>query len=90
MKFDCEKCGKIDVAELDGYAFSERIFEGVIFIVRKNDDGTCEVSPKDKNDVKGYEWNGYWKEIAETFASKYDVFTCPACGGDVIPDDMME
>ena len=91
MKFDCEKCGKIDEAEFDGYPFGDRLLEGVKFVARKNDDGTCEVRPKGSDDEAylGTLNKKMWLDRAKTFAEAYDIFTCPTCGGDAVPDDML-
>jgi len=88
MKFDCEKCGKIDEAKFDGYPFGDRQLEGVMFVARKNDDGTCEVRAEDERDLHGLD-KAYWLEMAKAFAEKNDIFTCPRCGDDVVPDDML-
>jgi len=92
MKFDCETCGKIDEAIFDGYPFGDRLLEGVKFIAKKNDDGTCEVRTKGPDDDQYLEKLNmdYWLQMAKQFAEENDIFECPKCGGDVIPDDMME
>jgi hypothetical protein len=93
MKFDCETCGKIDEAYFDGYSVGDRILEGVMFVARKSDDGSCTVS------LAGGTWEKdpylaqldktYWMPMLEEYAGQNDVFECPACGGDVVPDDML-
>lgn len=92
MKFNCEKCGKIDEALFDGYEFGDRILEGVKFKARKNDNGTCEVESVDiwENDpyLKGLN-KEFWLNNAKQFAEKNDIFICPNCRRQVVPDDML-
>jgi len=88
MKFDCEKCGKMDEALLNGYDFGERTLEEVWFRVKKHDNGTCEVYPEDPKELHGLDQK-YWLAQAKDFAEKNDVFTCPSCKGQVVPDDML-
>jgi len=92
MKFDCETCGKIDEALFDGYFFGDRILEGVMFKARKNDDGTCEVESVDEWDKDPYLVGlnkELWMKRAKEFAEANDIFTCPTCKQDVVPDDML-
>ena len=93
MKFDCEKCGKIDEALLNGYLFGDRTLEGVMFKVRKNDDGTCKVEPAngswDKDSYLRELNKEYWMKLAKEFAEQNDIFECPKCKNEVIPDDML-
>ena len=91
MKFNCLNCGDIDEAIFDGYPFGDRLLEGIKFVAKKNDDGTCEVRPQ--NDIY-FHYLGeinmkYWLGCAKTFAEQNDIFECPKCGEDVIPQDMM-
>lgn len=91
MKFDCETCGKIDEAEFDGYPFGDRLLEGVKFVAKKHDDGTCEVRPKSSDDTTYLQSlnTKRWMKEAKTFAESNDIFICPVCGSDVVPDDML-
>jgi len=88
MKFDCDNCGKIDEAVFDGYPFGDRLLEGVQFIARKNDDGSCEVRLTEPGMLAGLD-EKHWMSRAKTFAEKNDVFECPICHGQVVPDDML-
>ena len=91
MKFDCEKCGKIDNAIMDGYSFGDRLLEGVKFLVTKNDNGKCMVEPyhpDDKSYLKTLNYN-MWMKMAKESAETNDIFECPHCGSDVVPDDML-
>jgi len=94
MKFDCLKCGKIDVALIDGYSFGEHILEGVKFRVKKNDDGTCEVESVNKWEDDPYLIGlnkKHWMELAKNFAEENDIFECPSCHSQtVVLDDMLE
>ena len=91
MNFDCEKCGKIKEAIFDGYPFGDRLLEGVKFIASKNDKGKCTVRPLGSDD-EAYLANlnkKQWLAAAARFAEENDIFECPTCGGEVIPDDML-
>ena len=81
MKFNCEKCGKIDEAILDEiapYLSWDSKEASPRFRIRKNDDGTVVLTPHE-------DWYKLLKELAE----KQDIFTCPTCDGQIIPDDML-
>jgi hypothetical protein len=92
MKFDCDKCGKIDEALFDGYGFGERILEGVMFKAKKRDNGTCVVDSVDKWEKDPY-LSGlnkkHWMKLAKDYAEDNDIFECPTCKNDVVPDDML-
>jgi|SaaInlV_100m_DNA_2_1039680.scaffolds.fasta_scaffold26447_2 hypothetical protein len=92
MKFDCEKCGKIDEALLNGYGVGDRILEGVMFKVKKADDGTYSVeSVSDwKTDpyLRGLN-ESHWMGAVKDEVEDMDIFQCPHCKGDVVPDDML-
>lgn len=102
VKFDCEKCGKIDIAYIDGYGVGGRTLEGSLFGVKKNDDGTCKIVSYldvDSKEIDISKWNEdpyfktlnkeYWVKALEDYASTYDMFECPKCGSDVVPDDLL-
>lgn len=82
--FVCDACGPIDHIHFDGYAFGDRVLEGVIFRAAfKN--GKLVVTP-----IEG--WGGpylrtlskaHWQKEAEAFAAENDVAQCPKCGADV-------
>jgi len=87
MKFDCEKCGKIDEARFDGYgqgAFPD--LQGITFVVTKNDKGKCKVRTLNDNDQADAR---IWMSVVKRWAEQNDVFDCPKCGGQVVPDDML-
>lgn len=90
IKFDCEICGKIDYAFADGYHVGDRLLEGVRFEIRKNSDGTC--TAKIAEDSKEYfsDLNQRkWLNKMAKWAEQHDVFECPKCKNDVVPDDML-
>jgi len=87
MKFNCEKCGKVNEGKFDGYDVNE-LLEGIQFIATKNDDGTCEVRAEDDRELQGLD-KKYLLEKAKQFANKNDVFTCLKCGSQIVPDDML-
>lgn len=90
IKFDCEKCGRIEMSLLDGYGVGDRLLEGVMFECRQNDDNTFDVaiSPKHAeyfSKLNEKKWLGEIKEAAK----HQDVFTCPHCGSDTAPENML-
>ena len=92
MKFDCENCGKIDEALMDGYAFGDGTLEGVKFRVKKSDEGTYEITPVDNWESDPYLVGlnkDHWLQIAKEYAEDNDIFECPTCHQDVVPDDML-
>jgi hypothetical protein len=81
MKFNCEKCGKIDEAILDEiapYLSWDSKEASPRFRIRKNDDGTVVLIPHED-----------WVRLLKELVAKQDIFTCPTCDGRVIPDDML-
>lgn len=84
IRFDCEKCGRIDESEFDGYAFGDRQLEGVMFVCSQPKKGQFKVRFKDdpKTDPYLVTLNTkYWLKAAKDYAKKNDIFTCPkVCG----------
>ena len=84
-KLACEKCGDLDYVLLDGYAFGDRLLEGVKFRVSpgvtKNglkvviDPGSAAYFA-DLNQEK-------WLREARQYAKGMDFGECPKCGEDV-------
>ena len=85
MQFDCEHCGKVDHALLDGYDFGDRLLEGVMFEVRVADDGTISIQVQEKHrsyfsQLNEQMWLEAAKERAEEILSDPgDGFYCPKC-----------
>jgi predicted RNA-binding Zn-ribbon protein involved in translation (DUF1610 family) len=88
MKFNCEKCGKVDEGRFDGYWFGDRQLEGIMFIAKKNDDGTCKVRAEDDKYLATLN-KKYWLKMAKEFAEDNDIFICLKCGSQIVPDDML-
>lgn len=84
MKFQCENCGKVDYALLDGYNVGDRLLEGVMFEIRciNNNIYQAQVTKdcaeyfEDLNKQK-------WIKAMEEYAAETDVFECPECGEDI-------
>lgn len=92
MKFKCDNCGDIDEAIIDGYEIGDKILEGVKFKVRKNDDGSCNVESVDDWDSDPYLIGlnkEYWIDLISKYCENQDIFFCPHCHNDVIPEDML-
>lgn len=78
------------MALLDGYSVGDRLLEGVMFECRKNDDGTFDVKVSPEcapyfSNLNEAKWLAAMKEYAE----ETDIFTCPNCRSDVVPEDQL-
>ena len=83
--FNCEKCGDIPMALLDGYHFGDRILEGVMFEITITDNNTITAkAQKESADYMATLNESKWNNAAVECAKSYDVFVCPTCGGEVI------
>jgi hypothetical protein len=82
-KFYCDKCGEIDHVLMDGYAFGDRLLEGVMFEVRVGKKG---LDVKVADDCEEY-FSGLntkkWLKAAKEHAQENDIATCPRCQEDV-------
>lgn len=83
MKLNCETCGDIPEALMDGYAFGDTILEGIMFkvsIVR----GKVKAVFAEPEDcyVKGLNTRK-WEKEAREFADNCDDLECPTCKGTV-------
>jgi hypothetical protein len=90
INFDCERCGKVEKAYLDGYSVGDRLLEGVKFICSQNDDNTfiIEINEEDKPYLSKLNIE-YWLDRAKISAEKQDIFSCINCGDDIVPDNML-
>lgn len=80
----CEKCGDLEFVLMDGYAFGDRLLEGVKFRVSPGvtkhglkvviDPGSADYF-SDLNQKK-------WMREARQYAKKLDFGECPECGAD--------
>jgi hypothetical protein len=88
MKFDCEDCGLIEIAIIDGYSFGDRLLDGVIFEVCKSDEGefTVEVAARCAPYFNTLNTE-MWLEEAREYAAETDNLCCPTCGREVLPED---
>jgi len=84
MELKCDKCGKIDYVLVDGYAFGDRILEGVMFEV-KDTNGKPDVLGVTKDCVDYFnDLNSRkWLKACQEFCEGEDIGQCPKCGGDV-------
>lgn len=58
MKLKCSNCGPVKQVKFDGYAFGDRMLEGVYFIGtwnEKNNSWSVKIHPDDDD--------GYWEEL---------------------------
>ena len=87
VQFDCEECGKVDYGLLDGYMIADRKLEGVMFICRLDGYGewTAEVHPDSAEYFKDFNQEKFLELVVE-YCKRNDVWTCPKCCGDVVPD----
>lgn len=81
--FECETCGKIDIAYMNGYLIGDRMLEDVNI--------ECKIV-EGKISFSFQEWqkaytdklnNKYWMDLAEKKFSKVDWLMCPKCNEDV-------
>lgn len=80
----CDECGKLEFAVANGYAFGDRLLEGVRFVIRLSADGvvTAETPASDKRYMADLNEAKWLKEAAK-FAAETDTLECPQCGGDI-------
>jgi hypothetical protein len=82
--FQCDKCGSVNKAKLDGYLFGDRLLEGVMFEITIDANGKMSADtpdPHDKeymDDLNVAKWNRAAVETAED----YDIFECSSCGNE--------
>ena len=82
--FQCDNCGEIKIALVDGYAFGDTLLEGVMFEISKDDDGMYHAKVADEyKDYMADLNEAKWLNEAMKYVSETDVLTCPRCGMDV-------
>jgi len=82
--FKCTGCGKeVDHLMVNGYGFGDRTLEGVMFTVKKDENGKifCSDYPKDRY-TKGLNME-HWVKRCNDYCDGLDIGTCPECGYDV-------
>lgn len=79
--FVCEKCGPIDYAEMDGYAFGDRLLEGVMFRVRRFEDNDLEVTidPDSKDYFESLNMRKWLGLAVQNAEDDPDSLMCPTC-----------
>ncbi len=85
-KIICDNCGAdLDYVLVDGYAFGDRMMEGVMFRVRLFEDRwICDgVRDEDKAYMSKFDWK-YWKSRCEEYCQANDLAQCPLCGEEEV------
>jgi hypothetical protein len=82
-KINCSECGDLEFALIDGYAFGERLLEGVLFEIRIVN-GAIESRYHEPDDAKALFKTkaeaGKWRKEAEAFVGEMeDSLECPKC-----------
>ena len=76
--FETESGKIIMTAQFDGYDMANRIFEGLMFQITVQPDGTLKASVKPEDEDFFSDFNTVkWLKTAEEFAQKYDIFIDP-------------
>lgn len=87
QSWQCPDCGEQEYVLFDGYPIGDRMLEGVMFEVRKNDDGTLDVriSPDCADYFSQLNEAKWLREIKEALESGNfdDELSCPRCGSDI-------
>jgi hypothetical protein len=79
--FETESGKTIKTAQFDGYLINERPFEGMMFQVDIQEDGTLKVYVKPSDEDYFSDFNQEkWLKVATDFAYKYDIFEDPVSG----------
>lgn len=79
--FETESGKTIKTAQFDGYLINERPFEGMMFQVDIQEDGTLKVYVKSSDEDYFSDFNQEkWLKIATDFAYEYDIFEDPVSG----------
>ena len=73
--------GEVEAVLFDGYAFGDRLLEGVMFRM----DRAGVVSPNDKRDFVGLDLK-HWLKLATEHGHALDIGACPreGCTNDVV------
>lgn len=83
----CENCGKeLEFVYVDGYAFGDKLMEGVLFKVSLSEEGWLCLGLKAAEDSKYMEqfnWS-YWKSSCLEYCKTVDFVECPICGEEEV------
>jgi hypothetical protein len=93
-KIICDECGKrLLFVYVDGYAFGDRLLEGVLFKVQFLSDGwkCIGVEKESEQYMKQLDWN-HWKSECEDYCVNEGMAQCPECGDEevLIEKDWMD
>jgi prepilin-type processing-associated H-X9-DG protein len=83
--FNCDNCGKVNLAFFDGHLIGDRVLEGVDFGISIETDGSLRtlVAVDDIEYMKSLHMDlPKWNAAAVEFAAGYDVFECGKCRGE--------
>lgn len=91
--FQCPECDHVfDTFQVDGYPVGDRVLEGVMFNVQKQDDGTwtAKVAEPDNSYVRGLNipmWNQAVAEYVRDAADD-EIAECPnpECDYGIVPE----
>lgn len=83
LKFECDKCGEIKKVEFDGYAFGDRLLEGVIFIgeLDAKSRAVISISPDCKSYFRDLNQKK-WLTEAKKYLEGTDIVSCFKCKDD--------
>lgn len=83
-KLKCDDCGELDHVLFDGYAFGDRMLEGVMFQARLEgeEDFVVVFAPGNEHYTKKLNTD-YWLAAAKVHAAELDIAVCPKCNDDV-------
>ena len=82
-KMNCEECGDLEMAYLDGYAVGDTLLEGVRFEIRIVKGKVKATTHQDDADYMADLNEKKWLKEATSTATGYDNLECPKCGGEV-------
>jgi hypothetical protein len=88
--FETESGKKVKTAQFDGYSINDRPFEGLMFQVEIQEDGSLEVHVDSKHEDYFSDFNQEkWLKIATDYAYKNDIFEDPTSGEEcwLVPMD---
>jgi len=80
---NCETCGNLPMAYLDGYAVGDRLLEGVRFEITLDNGKVKATTHPDAKDYMANLNEKKWLKEAVRTADGYDNLECPNCHGEV-------
>lgn len=89
MNFKCENCGDIDHVLVDGYAYGDRLLEGVMFEVRRNDKGEYNTQVEQSAAEYFSQLNTkQWLDEINSSMDTEEFSICPKCGEEVLINEI--